>query len=143
MTDADLPEIAARLAIYDSLQRYALSLDRQDWAGLRVVFADDARVIFGSLDPLVGADAIVDWIAARNVDITYSRHHLTACSVDIDDEEATTFSYLAAYRTSAAQPHVTEHLVGEYDHRWCRVDGRWRIAHQQMRSGFRTMLENR
>ena len=62
-TDQAIAELRDRLAITDTLYRYGSCIDRGDTAGLRALLADGLWARYGNRNPVVGADAVVAWIA--------------------------------------------------------------------------------
>lgn len=66
-----------RLVIEDVLYRYGSCIDRGDGPGLRAVLADDVHARYGNREPIVGADALVQWIDGSTRGCLWQHHFLS------------------------------------------------------------------
>ncbi len=67
--------IQDRIEITDVLYRYASCIDRSDNDGVRSVLADDPQAQYGNTDPVIGGDAVANWIAESIAPVIW-QHHL-------------------------------------------------------------------
>lgn len=111
MTSASRPD---RTAIEDTLYRYGSCIDRFDYVGLRALFAADVRAQYGNREPIVGADALVEWIRSSTSDCAWQHHFLSVYSVEIEGDEAKALVYHTSHRGVAAEPATVRVLVGRY-----------------------------
>ena len=115
-----------RAEIIELLHRYALAIDTADWALLRAVFADDARVDFSSVGQYVegdaavrGADAIVAWLQAALAPFPDVLHFMSNHLVELRGDRASTTTYM----------HVLHmEMGGIYRCEVVRSESGWRIA---------------
>jgi hypothetical protein len=73
-------ELWDRLAIADVLHRYARSVDRRDWPGVRDCYADDAVDDHGAYRG--DADGLVEWMIQRHEHIALSMHYVSNVLVE-------------------------------------------------------------
>jgi hypothetical protein len=126
--EAAVAALADRLAIADTLYRYGSCIDRRDSAGLRGVLSDDVRAQYGNRAPIVGADALVQWIDESTRGCLWQHHLLSVYHVDIDGDEATALVYHTSHRVLEDDPGAARVLVGRYHDVLCRGPGGWRIG---------------
>src|SRR5438552_14399777 len=96
MTTAVDPAIRAiqdRLDITDTLYRYASTIDRFDWDGLRAVLADDLVAQYGNAEAVAGGDAVAEWISGFCADVAWQHHLLSVYHVDVDGDHASALIY--------------------------------------------------
>ena len=74
MSDALSQELLDRAAIKELKARYFRLVDAKDWEAWREVFTDDVRVRLPDLEPFVGADTWVAFVA-EGMAATQSAHH--------------------------------------------------------------------
>jgi ketosteroid isomerase-like protein len=117
-----------RLAIEETLYRYGACIDRSDYPGLRAVLADDVRAQYGNRDPISGADALVEWIAAATSEFAWQHHLLSVYSVEVAGDEAKALVYHTSQRGLAAEPTTAHVLVGRYHGLLRRGRDGWQIS---------------
>jgi len=117
-----------RLAISDTLYRYGSSIDRRDSAGLRAVLAEDVRAQYGNRDPIVGADALVQWIDESTKSCLWQHHLLSVYHVDVDGDEARALVYHTSHRVLEDDPTAAHVLVGRYHDVLRRGADGWQIG---------------
>jgi ketosteroid isomerase-like protein len=130
MTIAD-PAVRAiqdRLEITDVLYRYASSIDRFDYEGLRSVLSDDLVAQYGNLDPVEGGDAVAEWIAGFCDDVVWQHHFLSVYHVEVDGDQAKVLVYHTSHQLFGAEPEAPKVLVGRYHNELRREAGGWRIS---------------
>ncbi|SER89226.1 SnoaL-like domain-containing protein [Lentzea xinjiangensis] len=120
---------AERLAVHDTLARYAFALDRHDPAALEAVLTADATWTFHLpgrpvLGPVAGREAVLEFVrTAWAAETGQRRHHPTNVVVHgADGETASATAYLLL--TSDAAVLTT----GVLTFRLARTGGEWRIA---------------
>jgi len=80
--------IQDRIDITDVLYRYASTIDRFDTEGLRRTLADDLWARYGNAEPLVGGEAVANWIAQSIAPVIWQHHLLSVYHVDVDGDRA-------------------------------------------------------
>src|SRR4051812_48584491 len=123
-----LRAIQDRLDITDVLYRYASTIDRFDWDGVRSALADDLVAQYGNADPVEGGDAVVAWIAEFCDDVVWQHHFLSVYHVDADGDHATALVYHTSHQLFGADPDSPKVLVGRYHNELRRQDGGWKIS---------------
>jgi len=124
--------------VEQTLLRYASSIDTEDFDALRALFCDDARVQYGaSYPPLVGADAVVEWVAEKQRTRPWSHHLLSVYHVDVSGDEATALTYQTSQMIDAADPGTLLVITARYRDRLRREHGTWKILSKEMDIGSR------
>jgi ketosteroid isomerase-like protein len=118
--------------IVATLYRYASTIDRKDYTGLRRVFADDAVARYGERDWISGADRIVEWIAEHGRQEAWQHHLLSVYEVDVEGDTARTLTYHTSHSSAEGAPDTVKVIVARYHDELRRVDGRWRITSKDM-----------
>jgi 3-phenylpropionate/cinnamic acid dioxygenase small subunit len=135
--DAAIQQLLDRQNVTDTLYRYASTIDAKDYAGLRSVFADDARARYGKGDWLVGADQIVAWIAEHGSTRSWQHHLVSVYHVDIDGDAARTVMYHTSHQTTFDEPDTVRVIVARYFDELRRIAGVWKITEKYMEVGWR------
>ncbi|ORY67004.1 uncharacterized protein BCR38DRAFT_472526 [Pseudomassariella vexata] len=82
------------IAIQNTISRYCIALDTQDWDLLKEIFTTDVYASYPFRDPMKGVQTLVDAIKRRLSPIT-SQHALTTQMLEIAEEgksaKATTY----------------------------------------------------
>ena len=126
--DPALRAIQDRLDITDVLYRYASTIDRFDWDGVRSTLADDLVAQYGNADPVTGGEAVAEWIGAASAEVVWQHHFLSVYHVDVEGDRATALVYHTSHQVFEADPDAAKLLVGRYDVELRReVDG-WKIS---------------
>src|SRR4051794_25459217 len=126
--DPALGAIQDRLDITDVLYRYASTIDRFDWDGLRSTLADDLVGQYGNADPVEGGDAVAAWIAGFCDDVVWQHHFLSVYHVEVDGDHAKVLVYHTSHQLFGAEPDAPKVLVGRYHNELRREAGGWRIS---------------
>jgi ketosteroid isomerase-like protein len=121
-----------RQQIVDTLYRYASTIDRKDYAGLRNVFADDATARYGEREWITGADAIVEWITEHGRQQTWQHHLLSVYHVDIDGDRAMALTYHTSHQATVGEPDTVKVIVARYHDELRRIGDGWRIGRKDM-----------
>ena len=121
-----------RQEIADLLIRYAMALDRHDWALLRTCFVPDAVADYGTLEGRnEGIEAIIAVCHRALAGLDASQHLIANVVVDVDGDAASATCYLHAqhYLVSASGAN-TFVVAGTYRDRIARTPEGWRITHR-------------
>ena len=112
--NAGLQALQDRNDIEDVLYRYSASVDSFDTEGVRSALADDIWAQYGNGDPVVGGDALAEWIAEATATIIWQHHLLNVYQVNIDGDQASALSYLTSYQVFKENPDAAIILVARY-----------------------------
>jgi hypothetical protein len=127
-------DAADKLAVAESLYRYASGVDRRDWALYRSVFADTVTVDFSSFDPslrprVLRAD---DWVAGLRPlfdGLAATQHSMTNPLASVDgDAAAITMDVRAHHVYDPDDPTSWYTVGGFYDDTLVRVEGAWLLT---------------
>jgi len=129
--------ILDRLALEELMNRYALAIDRRDWAALDRVFTAEIEADFTSMgvkQPYRGPAQ--DWIAMvrdtiNGLDAT--QHFFANHSAEIDGDRAVDIRYMQARHVLGAA-HYT--IGGHYTGHMLRTPAGWRIARYTLTVSF-------
>lgn len=125
---------ADKLAVAETVYRYAAGVDRRDWASYRSLFADTVTMDFSSFDPdlrprMMRAD---DWVAGLVplfTGLAATQHSMTNPLVTVDDDAATITMYMQAHHVYEPEDPASWYTVGGYyDDTLVRGDGRWLLT---------------
>jgi ketosteroid isomerase-like protein len=136
MDEAKLQKLLDRQDIEETLYRYASAIDQKDYTTLRTTFADDAVAQYAGAPEIHGGDTIVKWIGEMSVDQAFQHHMINVFHVDIDGDEARTFTYHTSHQTRTSRPDAVLLIVGRYRDVLRREDGTWRIVEKRMEVGW-------
>ncbi len=130
--NASLQALQDRNDISDVLYRYSASVDSFDTEGVRSALADDIWAQYGNSDPVVGGDALANWIADATATIIWQHHLLNVYQVKIDGDQATALSYLTSYQVFKENPDAAVILVARYHDELRRTPAGWRVSKRIM-----------
>jgi ketosteroid isomerase-like protein len=139
--DNALQRLLDRQAIEDTLYKYAATIDLKDYEGLRAVFTDDVVAQYAGAPEVEGADTLVAWIEEMSVTQGFQHHLINVYEVEIDDDEARTYTYHTSHQVNLSTPDNVYVIVGRYRDVLRRVDGRWLIADKRMEVGWMEQRE--
>jgi hypothetical protein len=133
-----------RLAIIETVDRYALALDAKDWTLLDQVFTPDASGDFGEFR-CADRDAIRKMILSMLGGCGPTQHMLGVYRIRVAGNEATSVCAIRAHHLGrGAKAHVEYECFGEYSDRLVRTTEGWRIRYRAMRltheTGDRSIL---
>ncbi len=126
--ESALRAVQDRIDITDVLYRYASTIDKFDLEGLRATLADDLWARYGNADPVVGAEAVVAWIAEAIAPVVWQHHLLSVYHVEIDGDHATALVYHTSHQVFRDEPESAKVLVGRYHNELRREADGWRIS---------------
>jgi ketosteroid isomerase-like protein len=121
-----------RTQVSDTLCRYGSSVDSADWAALRQILTDDARVRYGNADWIDGADNLVKLLENSMADSVWSHHLIVVYHVDFDGDEARALSYQTSHLMVSSTPDVARATIGRYHDRLRRTTDGWKISRKVM-----------
>lgn len=136
MDEAKLQRLIDRQDIEETLYRYASAIDVKDYDTLRTVFVDDVVAQYAGAPEIHGADTLVKWIEEMSVDQGFQHHLINVFHVDIDGDEARTFTYHTSHQIAPSEPDKVLLIVGRYRDVLRRVSGAWKIAEKRMEVGW-------
>jgi len=121
---------------------YARALDFRDHEGLPELFSEQGRLLCGASD-LAGRDAIWHALQQRPADLL-TRHLFANGFVEaLTEHSARGLVYLSLYAhrgTARPAPLEGPQLVGHFEDRFCRQDGRWLFESRRLQVAFATPL---
>lgn len=118
-----------RVDIIDLMNRYALGVDRRDWALYRSCFEDTFRIRAEGWPEVMAADAWVDIVRAGIHNYEATQHQMSNHSVDVDGDRAHCIVYIrAVHHQPNAEGGPRWVLVGYYDLGLARHAAGWQIA---------------
>ena len=124
-------DVADKLAVAETVYRYATGVDRRDWVLYRSLFTDTVAVDFSSFDPdlrplVLPADDWVAGIVPLFSGLAATQHIMTNPLVTLDgDAAAITMAVQAHHVYDPDDPASWYTVGGYYDDSLVRVDGRW------------------
>ena len=123
-----LAAIQDRIEITDVLYRYASTIDKFDLEGLRSVLHDDLFAQYGNADPVIGGDAVADWIGEMIAPVIWQHHLLSVYHVEVDGDEAKALVYHTSHQLFEDEPETAKVLVGRYHNELRREPDGWKIS---------------
>ena len=135
--DPAVQALLDRTDVSDVLYRYASTIDRKDYDGLRAVFADDARGRYGDRDWVIGADAIVAWIADVGRAQAWQHHLVSVYHVDVDGDTARAVTYHTSYQAELVDTDTVKQIVARYHDELRRTRAGWKIVSKTMETLWR------
>ncbi len=139
-----------RLAVAETMYRYAVGVDRRDWALYRAQFDDRVRVDFSSYSGQPSAEVSADdWVASvrPTFEGLHATHHaMTNPLVDIRGDSARIHMYVTATHVlDPDDPASTFTVGGSYDNELVRSGDRWILTGVQLtilwRAGDPSIME--
>lgn len=119
----DLENLLSKQAIYESIVRMALALDRCDAGAVLDAFWPDGRIESGAF-----SGTIIEYLPyfEKSVHLfTRLTHQVSNILIEVDGDTARSQTYLDAYHEFEAKPPIR--FVGRYIDRSERRGGKWRI----------------
>jgi hypothetical protein len=123
-----------KLAVADTVYRYATGVDRRDWALYRSLFTETVTMDFSSFGPdlpprVMGADDWVAGIVPLFTGLAATQHSMTNPLATVVADTATITMYMQAHHVYDPQDPASWYTVGGYyDDTLARVDGRWLLS---------------
>jgi hypothetical protein len=125
---------ADKLAVAETVYRYAMGVDRRDWALYRSLFTDTVAIDFSSFDPMLPPRVLRadDWVAGivpLFTGLAATQHSMTNPLAEVDGDEAKITMYVQAHHVYVPDDPASWYTVGGYyDDDLARVDGRWLLS---------------
>lgn len=120
-----------KLAVAETVYRYAMGVDRRDGALYRSLFTDTVAIDFSSFDPklpprVLRADDWVGGIVPLFTGLAATQHSMTNPLAEVDGDTAKVTMYVQAHHVYDPDDPASWYTVGgSYDDDLSRVDGRW------------------
>jgi ketosteroid isomerase-like protein len=127
-TESVLHALQDRNEITDVLYRYASTIDKFDYDGMRATLADDVWAQYGNADPVDGCDALEQWIREMTASVIWQHHFLSVYSVEIDGDSAKALVYHTSHQLFEDDPQNAKLLVGRYHNELRRDGDGWKIS---------------
>jgi hypothetical protein len=125
---------ADKLAVAETVYRYATGVDRRDWALYRSLFTDTVAIDFSSFDPklpprVLPADDWVAGIVPLFTGLAATHHSMTNPLAEVDGDAAKITMYVQAHHVHDPVDPASWYTVGGYyDDDLVRVDDRWLLS---------------
>lgn len=140
-------ELLDKMAIRETLLRYARGIDRRDWPTMLSVFTDDVHAVFQGVDLGHRKQNIVDYItsAASVYEILSSVHAFNNMHIDVDGDAATAETTGIGYMTYRGDSAAVLRMRSlRYHDRLVRgADGEWRICERVLTNDWEVELPAR
>jgi hypothetical protein len=126
--DPAMRAIQDRIEITDVLYRYASTIDKFDYEGLRATLTDDMSAQYGNADPMIGGDEVAAWIGEATATVVWQHHLLSVYHVEVDGDTAKALVYHTSHQLFEEDPKTAKLLVGRYHNELRREPDGWRIS---------------
>jgi ketosteroid isomerase-like protein len=117
-----------RLAVEDTIYRYAATIDRRDHEGVRATLTDDVVVQYGNNGVLNGPDEALGYIAEFTEDALWEHHFVNVYEVQVEGDTAKALVYHTSHQMFGAAPGVVHVIVGRYHNELRRTEDGWKIS---------------
>jgi hypothetical protein len=124
-----------KLAVTETVYRYATGVDRRDWTLYRSLFGDTVTIDFSSFGPnqppprVMSADDWVAGIVPLFTGLAATQHSMTNPLAVVDGDVATITMYMQAHHVYDPDDPASWYTVGGYyDDTLARVDSRWLLT---------------
>jgi SnoaL-like domain len=127
-------EESDKLAVTETVYRYAIGVDRRDWALYRSLFADMVTIDFSSYGPdllprQMRADEWVRGLVPLFTGLAATQHSMTNPLATIDGDAAAITMYVRAHHVFNPTDAASWYTVGGYyENTLARFDGRWLLT---------------
>ena len=110
---------ADQLAVAETLYRYAMAVDRRDWASYRSLFADTVAIDFSSFGPglaprVMSADDYVSGVIPQFTGFAATQHVMTNPLATLDGDQAAITMYMQARHVYDSDDPASWYTVGGY-----------------------------
>lgn len=122
-----MTSVEDRIAIEDTLYRYASSIDSGNPDALYDVLHPDLWAQYGNAEPAESADTVIGWIREATKNCVWQHHLLSVYHVDVDGDTASALVYHTSYQKFEGDEDVC-FLVGRYHDELVRDQGTWKIS---------------
>ena len=133
-----------KLAVAETVYRYAFAIDTRDWSLYRAQFADRVRIDFSSYDPGRPATDMTadDWVASVQPLFTglhATQHTMTNPLVELHGDAARIRMYMQATHVLDPNDAASIYTIGGYyDDDLVRSDDRWVLTGVKLTVLWRT-----
>ncbi len=122
------PDPATRVEIEQILAQMNQDLDAEEYDAYVSVWADDAVFETGISEPVIGVDAVMDYLRQNQAAgfITGKRHFISNLTLEHAGGNVIASYYLAVFEREVAPALVATAFITD---EFAVVDGEWRIVH--------------
>jgi ketosteroid isomerase-like protein len=128
-------QTADEMAIWQLLCRYCHLVDRGEMKDVVNLFHPEATLIFPPNPPAHGKEAIEqtydNWLQTAREPTVWLRHQISSPFIDVEKDRATSICYLTADFLLRKKQKV-QALVGRYEDKLVRHNGRWLFWHRKI-----------
>jgi ketosteroid isomerase-like protein len=135
-----LRDLEAREAIREAIARYAWAADRQDWAEIEAIFADDAVIEnMWRKETFRGKEEILNFFRRHRATFTFT-HRMSTMNerILIHGETGLATTYTMALIAYNEESHI---VAGTYEWHMRCVENQWRIVKFVIYASVMTTLE--
>ena len=97
-----------RADVTDVLYRYASTIDRFDFAGLRACWPTTSSRSTATPIRSTGGDAVAEWIGAAIAEVVWQHHFLSVYHVEVEGDRANALVYHTSHQVFEADPDARE-----------------------------------
>ena len=125
-SNAELQDVADRLAITDLIYRYCRSVDRLDIPLGHSIWHEDGQADYGKAVYQGNGRGVIDHICAQHRHTLCHSHQVSNIIIDLDGDRAGSESYVTAtLRVRRGEQLAQITVWGRYIDQWSRRGGRW------------------
>lgn len=114
------------------LYAYAAGCDSFDRDAIRATLAEDIWAQYGNGEPIIGGDALADWIGGMTAAVSWQQHMLSVYSVQVDGDQGHALTYLHSYQGFSSDPDTALVMAGRYHDELRRTGDGWRVSRRIM-----------
>jgi SnoaL-like domain len=125
---------ADRLAVAETVYRYATGVDQRDWILYRSLFADHVTIDFSSFDPrlpprVMNADHWVSSLMPLFTGLAATQHSMTNPLATVEGDTASITMYVRAHHVHDLHDPTSWYTVGGYyEDTLVRADDHWLLT---------------
>lgn len=124
---AELETLLAIRAVEQNIIAFARAMDDRDWAAIRAILAEDAVADMGT-GRLEGPEAIIGLMQYFLDRCGTTQHLIGNIVVTVAGDTAESRAYVHdSHLPAGDDPGAVYFTLGDYNDRWERRDGRWRM----------------
>jgi len=125
---------ADRFALQDVMLNYTSGVDERDFVRYRNCFADDAVIVGFTPQPIVGANAWLDFVVKALDQYASTQHLLGLQRATIGGDRARARTDVQAQHFMKEPKDATLTLWATYETEFARIDGAWKITRHELKS---------
>ncbi len=121
------PSVLDRIAVTETIYKYAECIDRLEFDGLRSTMHDELKARFGDAPWIEGGDNVLAHIRNSICDLPWQHHLLSVYRVNIAEDDAIALVYHTSYQAIVGRPDAAGLLVGRYHLKLSRTVDGWKL----------------